>query len=107
MISCVDELGLLAVCVLIGDMKGCNVSGRFKFGLISVICAVNLVCPSHCEYAVLFLGITPTGFHIDMDCSKFRFIGDTFVPLEFQFIGLFDIIESSVGDVKNCDCDCA
>lgn len=93
MISCVDELGLSAlVCILVGDMKGCKVPGKFKFGLTSG-CVTKFT---------LFWGVIE--FHIKLDCGEFQFMG-VLIPLEFQFIGLFDIVcELSVGDVKNCDC---
>lgn len=93
MISCVDELGLSAlVCVLVGDIRGCKTPGKFKFGLTSG-CAVKFT---------LFWGVIE--FHIRLDCGEFQFMG-ILIPLEFQFIGLFDIVcELSVGDVKNCGC---
>lgn len=93
MISCVDELGLFAlVCVVVGDIRGCKVPGKFKFGLTSD-CAIKFI---------LFWGVIE--FHIKVDCGEFQFI-DVFIPLEFQFIGLFGIVcELSVGDAKNCDC---
>lgn len=93
MISCVDELGLVAfACVLVGDMIGCKVPGKFKFGLISG-CVAKFT---------LFWGVIE--FHIKVDCGEFQFMG-TFIPLEFQFIGLFEVVcELNVGDVKNCDC---
>lgn len=98
MISCVDELGLLALaCVLVGDIIGCKVPGKFKFGLTSA-CVAKFT---------LFWGVIE--FHIKVDCGEFQFMGilGTFIPLEFQFIGLFDIVcELNVGEVKNCDCDC-
>lgn len=92
MISCVDELGLFAiVCVLVGDKRGCKVPGKPKFGLIS-----------GCAKFTLLWGTIE--FHIKVDCGEFQFMG-TFIPLEFQFIGLFNIVcELNVGDVKNCGC---
>jgi len=93
MISCVDELGLFAlICILVGDMRGCKVPGKFKFGLTSG-CVAKFT---------LFWEVIE--FHIKVDWGEFQFM-DAFIPLEFQFIGLFDIAcELSVGDVKNCDC---
>jgi len=91
MISCVDELGLFAlVCVLVGDIRGCI--EKFSFGLTSGCVA---------RFTLLW-GVIE--FHIKVDCGEFQFMG-TFNPLEFQFIGLFDIVcELSVGGVKNYDC---
>lgn len=93
MISCVDELGLFTlVCALVDDMRGCKVPGKFKFGLTSG-CVAKFT---------LFWGAIE--FHTKVDCGEFQFKG-VLIPLEFQFIGLFNIVcELSVGDVKNCDC---
>lgn len=88
-----DELGLFTLaCVLVGDIRGCKVPGKFKFGLTSG-CVAKFT---------LFWGVIE--FHIKVDCGEFQFMV-AFIPLEFQFIGLFDIVcELNIGDVKNCDC---
>jgi len=95
MMSCADELDMFAlVCVIVGDIRGCKVPKKFKFGLLTSDCVTKFI---------LFWGVIE--FPIKVDCSdEFQFIG-VFIPLEFQFIGVFDIVcELSVGDAKNCDC---
>jgi len=92
MISCVDELVLLAVvCLLIGDANGCNVPGKF-IGLGPISCCVVKF--------ILFCG--EIELHIGADCCEFQFM-DAFIPLEFQFIGLLacNVCELSVGDIRN------
>lgn len=90
MMSCVDELGLFAaVWLLIGDVKGCRVPGKF----------IGLATVSGCVVKFMLL-------HSGADCCEFQLMVGL-IPLEFQLIGLpLACIAGalSVGDITNCDC---